>query len=308
MDMLVPGNLPGLRASLRQALDHPRVQRGLIALILLNAVVLGLETSRSIMAEWGPWLILIDRSILLVFVVEIGLRLVVHRFAYFREPWNVFDFIVVAIALIPASGPLAVLRALRVLRVLRLITLVPSMKRVVGGLLSALPGLGSVSAIIAIIFYVSAVIATKLFSAHFPALFGDLGSSAFTLFQVMTLEGWAMEVVRPVMAVFPHSWIFFLLFILCSTFTLLNLFIAVIVNAIHQEQSDGAAVQGDSEIRRLSSEVAALRRDLAANRQRAGFRVPGSRQGLQSQRPAPNAGRVAKPVKWGHRRPGRKEA
>ena len=262
---------PPWRQQLAARLEAPLVQNTLIALILLNAVILGLETSPALMADWGSWLIVIDRAILAVFVVEIALRLVVLRLGYFRDAWNVFDFLVVAIALIPASGPLAVLRALRVLRVLRLITLVPSMKRVVGGLLSALPGLTSVMGIICIIFYVAAVIATKLFAADFPALFGDLGKSAFTLFQVMTLEGWAMEVVRPVMAIYPLSWIFFLIFILASTFTLLNLFIAVIVNAINQE---GAADRTDptaTEIARLGAEIAALRSQLGDVRKPAPY-------------------------------------
>ncbi|MBK7422752.1 MAG: ion transporter [Propionivibrio sp.] len=260
-----PRNFAGLAAWL----ETPLVQRTLIVLILVNAVILGLETSPSLMADWGPWLVAADRAILAVFVVEIALRLIAHRFNYFRDPWNVFDFTVVAIALIPASGPLAVLRALRVLRVLRLITMVPSMKRVVGGLLSALPGLGSVSAIIGIIFYVSAVIATKLFAGQFPELFGDLGRTAFTLFQVMTLEGWAMEVVRPVMAVYPLAWIFFLLFILASTFTLLNLFIAVIVNAIQQEHGDEAKPVAESEMAALRREIAALRKQLQTIRPQA---------------------------------------
>lgn len=254
-----------LRQRIGAWLETPRVQRFLIALILINAVILGLETSRSLMADWGGWLLAADRAILAVFVVEIALRLAVHRLAFFRDPWSVFDLIVVAIALVPASGPLAVLRALRVLRVLRLITLVPSMKRVVGGLLAALPGLGSVSAIIGLIFYVAAVIATKLFSADFPALFGDLGRSAFTLFQVMTLEGWAMEVVRPTMAVYPLAWVFFLIFILSSTFTLLNLFIAVIVNAIQQENAVEAG-SADREIAELRQEIAALHSTLRSAR------------------------------------------
>ena len=258
-------NFPGLAAWL----ETPLVQRSLIMLILLNAMILGMETSPSLMADWGSWLVAADRAILVVFVVEIALKLAVHRFNYFRDPWNVFDFTVVAIALIPASGPLAVLRALRVLRVLRLITMVPSMKRVVGGLLSALPGLGSVSAIIGIVFYVSAVIATKLFAGQFPELFGDLGRTAFTLFQVMTLEGWAMEVVRPVMAVYPLAWIFFLLFILASTFTLLNLFIAVIVNAIQQEHGDEAKPVAESEMAALRREIAALRKQLQTIRPQA---------------------------------------
>jgi voltage-gated sodium channel len=263
----------GLRQRLDRWLESAPVHNSLIALILVNAVILGLETSPSLMAAWGSWLSAADRAILAVFVVEIALRLFVHRLAYFRDPWNVFDFTVVAIALVPASGPLAVLRALRILRVLRLITLVPSMKRVVGGLLSALPGLTSVMGIICIIFYVAAVIATKLFAADFPALFGDLGKSAFTLFQVMTLEGWAMEVVRPVMAVYPSSWIFFLIFILASTFTLLNLFIAVIVNAINQE---GAGERRDpviAEIALLREEIAALRSQLGGVRKPAPYAI-----------------------------------
>ncbi|MBK8336398.1 MAG: ion transporter [Sterolibacteriaceae bacterium] len=264
------GSLP-LRRRIGIWLETPRVQRSLIALILVNAVILGLETSPSLMADWGGWLHAADRAILAVFVVEIGLRLAVHRLAFFRDAWSVFDLLVIAIALVPASGPLAVLRALRVLRVLRLITLMPSMKRVVGGLLAALPGLSSVSAIIGLIFYVAAVVATKLFGTEFPALFGDLGRSAFTLFQVMTLEGWAMEVVRPTMAVYPLAWVFFLIFILSSTFTLLNLFIAVIVNAIQQEHAHEPGLSAEREIAQLRQEIAALHSTLRS------ARAPGAR-------------------------------
>ena len=263
----------GLRQRLDRWLESAPVHNSLIALILVNAVILGLETSPQLMAVWGSWLNAADRAILAVFVVEIALRLYVNRLAYFRDPWNVFDFTVVAIALVPASGPLAVLRALRILRVLRLITLVPSMKRVVSGLLSALPGLTSVMGIICIIFYVAAVIATKLFAADFPALFGDLGKTAFTLFQVMTLEGWAMEVVRPVMAVYPLSWIFFLVFILASTFTLLNLFIAVIVNAIHQEGAEDRPDPTVAEIARLREEIVALRSQLGGGRKPSPYAI-----------------------------------
>jgi voltage-gated sodium channel len=258
----------GWRLRLAAMLEMPSVQHALIGLILINAVILGMETSSTLMAQWGDWLHIADKAILAIFVVEIALRLMVHRLRYFRDPWNVFDFAVVAIALLPASGPLAVLRALRVLRVLRLITLVPSMKRVVGGLLAALPGLGSVTAIIILIFYVSAVIATKLFGGAFPQWFGTLGESAFTLFQVMTLESWAMGIVRPVMEVFPNAWIFFLIFILASTFTLLNLFIAVIVNAIQQERYSDGRPTIESELARLHDEISHLREDLARHRDR----------------------------------------
>lgn len=251
-----------VRERVARALETPRVQRALAALVVVNAAVLGLETSQSVMSHWGGVLVALDHAILCVFAIEIALRLAVHRLRYFRDPWNAFDFTVVAIALIPASGPFAVLRALRVLRVLRLITLVPSLKRVVGGLLSALPGLGSVTAIIAVIFYVASVMACKLFGPAFPHWFGTLGESAFTLFQVMTLEGWAMEIVRPIMEVFPLAWLFFLVFILASTFTLLNLFIAVIVNAMSRESEDEAQGAAAQELANIRRELAALREEL----------------------------------------------
>ena len=283
------------RPALQDWLERPVVQRTLVALILLNAAILGLETSPAIMADWGPLLVAADRALLAVFVVEIALRIAVHRLAFFRDAWSVFDFAVVAIALLPASGPLAVLRALRVLRVLRLITLVPSMRRVVGGLLAALPGLGSVVAIIAIIFYVSAVIATQLFGQAFPEFFGTLGDSAFTLFQVMTLESWAMGVVRPVMAVYPLAWLFFLAFILCSTFTLLNLFIAVIVSAIQAEHAAESATEAKADaatLAQLRDEIAQLRRDLARPR-----RTGAARPWYAARRNAPvAASHPAKPL------------
>ena len=148
--------------------------------------------------------------------------------AFWRDAWSVFDFAVVAIALLPATGPLAVLRALRVLRVLRLLTMVPSMRRVVGALLAAIPGLGSIALVLLIIYYVFAVIATKLFAATHPEWFGDLGRSLYTLFQIMTLESWSMGIARPVMENFPYAWAFFVPFILVATFTVLNLFNAML--------------------------------------------------------------------------------
>jgi voltage-gated sodium channel len=185
----------------------------------------------------------------------------------------VFDFLVVAIALVPASGPFAVLRALRVLRVLRILTIVPSMRRVVGGLLAAIPGLGSIAAVLGLIFYVFAVIATKLFGAAFPDWFGTLGRSLYTLFQVMTLESWSMGIARPVMETFPYAWVFFVLFILVATFTMLNLFIGIIVNAMQsvtegeQARTVEAVVQArdhveadlHAEVRLLRGEIAQLR-------------------------------------------------
>jgi len=234
------------RTRLAKLLSKPLTEKLLIGLILINAVTLGLETYPALMARFGEALSTLDRLILTIFVVEIALRITAHGWRFFKDPWSVFDFIVVGIALIPASGAFSVLRALRILRVLRILKLVPSMKRVVGGLLGAIPGLSSVVMVISLIFYVSSVIATKLFSQAFPQWFGTLGESAYTLFQVMTLESWSMGIARPVLEQFPYAWIFFVLFILISTFTMLNLFIAVIVNAI-QAEHDAELVEAGKE-------------------------------------------------------------
>ena len=224
--------------AVRGWVESPRIQNSIMLLIVVNAVILGLETMAPVMQRFGEILTTLDQIILGVFVIEILLRIFAHRLRFFRDPWSLFDFSVVAIALVPASGPFAVLRALRVLRVLRLLTLVPSMRRVVGALLSSIPGLGSIALVLMLIYYVFAVIATKLFGASFPQWFGTIGESLFSLFQIMTLESWSMGIVRPVMEVHPNAWIFFIIFILIATFTMLNLFIAIIVNAMHSFTED----------------------------------------------------------------------
>jgi voltage-gated sodium channel len=216
----VPPSLPRTEpppTRLQSWLASPLVQNGILTLIIINAVTLGLETSPAAMRAWGPALTALDKAILAVFVVEIVLRIVAHRGAFFRDAWSVFDLSVVAIQLVPASGPFAVLRALRVLRIL---TIVPSMRRVVGGLLAAIPGLSSIAVVLGLLFYVFAVIATNLFGADFPEWFGTLGGSLYTLFQVMTLESWSMGIVRPVMELHPSAWAFFIPFILLATFTM----------------------------------------------------------------------------------------
>lgn len=250
-------------------LDTPIFQRTILALIVINAVILGLETSTSVMQAAGRWILLIDQIILAVFVAELSLRLFVHRLAFWRDPWSVFDFSVVAIALVPATGPLAVLRALRVLRVLRMLTIVPSMRRVVGALLSAIPGLSSIALVLLLVFYVFGVIATHLFGVLFPDWFGHLGRSLYTLFQVMTLESWSMGIARPVMEQVPWAWAFFIVFILFATFTMLNLFIAIIVNAMqtfqeseHQRTLESVAQVEKSAEQALHQEVKNLREEL----------------------------------------------
>ncbi len=219
-------------------LEKSWIKNTIITLIIFNAITLGLETNPFVMSSCGELLRILDISILTVFVIEIILRIIALGTKFFKDPWCIFDFIVIFISLLPNSGSFSVLRSLRVLRVLRIFTLIPSMKRVIGALLSAVPGLLSIGIVLLIIYYVFAVIATKLFGPAYPEWFGDIGNSFYTLFQVMTLESWSMGISRPVMTTFPYAWMFFVPFVLIATFTMLNLFIAVIVNAMQSYSDD----------------------------------------------------------------------
>ena len=254
--------------ALKSLVESRRFDLFITALIVINAVTLGLETSETAMAAFGPLLVVIDHAILAVFVLELLARAAVYRLRFFRDPWRIFDLVVVAFALVPATGNLSVLRALRILRVLRLISIVPSLRRVVTGFIRALPGMGSIMLLLALVFYVFAVMATKLYGQSFPEHFGTLGASLYTLFQVMTLEGWSDGVVRPIMEVYPWAWLFFIPFIVATSFTVLNLFIGVIVSAMEAEHeaaesAERAAMQDDqetilAELRALRAEVKAL--------------------------------------------------
>ncbi len=223
---------------LKDIIESRRFETAIMVLIIINAITLGLETDAGVMSAIGPVLGFIDKLVLVVFTIELLIRFFVYRTKFFSDPWRIFDFVVVSIALIPATGNLSVLRALRILRVLRLISVVPSLKKVVGGLIAALPGMGSVSVLLMLVFYVFSVMATKLYGALFPEWFGSIGASAYSLFQIMTLESWSMGIVRPVMAEFPFAWLFFIAFILCTTFTVLNLFIGIIVSAMQAEHDE----------------------------------------------------------------------
>lgn len=255
----------GLREKARILVDDKRFETTIIVLIIINAITLGLETSKAIMDAYGPFLLALDRVILGIFVAELVLRFFVRRMQFWRDPWRVFDFIVVAIALMPTTGNLSVLRAFRILRVLRLIAAVPSMRRVVQGLLAAVPGMGSVVLLLGLIFYVFSVMATKLFGGSFPEWFGSIGASAYTLFQIMTLESWSMGIVRPVMEVYPMSWAFFLPFIVATAFTVLNLFIGIIVDAMqstHNEEAQEERAQVFHETSLVLEEVRHLREEV----------------------------------------------
>jgi voltage-gated sodium channel len=253
---------------LRKLVESPRFNGFITAVILFNAVTLGLETwPRAVEAADGL-LVAIDRIVLAIFVFEILAKLAVYRLGFFRSGWNIFDFTIVGIALIPAAGPLTVLRALRIFRALRLLSVVPQMRSVVTALIGALPGMGSIAAVMSLIFYVGSVLATKFFGATFPDWFGSIGDSAYSLFQI---SGELVDGnVRLVMGVYPWAGVFFVPFILITSFAVLNLVVAVIVNSmqvVHEaEQKEELEAERQivhDETAALASEIQAMRRELS---------------------------------------------
>lgn len=256
-----PAAAAGWRDRLGRFVEGRRVTRFIVALIVANAVILGLETSPAVMSRIGPMLVTLNGMILGAFVVEIALKLIAFGPRFFRSGWNVFDFLVVGISLLPAAGPLEILRALRVLRVLRLLSQVPKLRVIIESLLRALPGMGWTALLLVLVFYVFAVMGTMMFGEAFPDYWGNLGASLFSLFQIMTLESWSSGIARPMMAAYPWSWLFFVPFILISTFMVLNLFIAIIVTAtqsIHQDEEDLERRQLLAELRSIDQRLKRL--------------------------------------------------
>jgi voltage-gated sodium channel len=264
-------------------INSDRVQNTILWVILVNAVLLGLDTSPTIMSYIGPAVLLLDKVCLSIFVVELMLKLYAFGFRFFRSGWNIFDLIVVVIALLPASGPVAVLRALRVLRVFRVVSVSPTLRKVVDGLVRALPGMGSVMLLLAMIFYIGAVMGTKMFGETFDEWFGTVGRSAYSLFQIMTLESWSMGIVRPVMKEYPYAWAFFVPFIMMTTFATVNLFVGLVVNSLQEAASE----EGDKQTDAFRDEV--LERLNAIDARLAALAAPQAMPDEKAPQPDPKA-------------------
>ncbi len=258
-------NSSGLRERAGRWVESKSISYFIMFVIIANAITLGMQTSKQLTMQYGEILDLIDNIALVIFCIELSIKLFAYGWRFFLNAWNIFDFLVVSISLVPSSGNLSILRILRILRVLRLISMLPQLRIVVEALLKAIPGIISIAGLLSIVYYVFAVIATSMFGEKFPEWFGSLGASLYTLFQIMTLESWSMGISRPVMETYPNAWAFFVPFILVSTFTMLNLFIAVIVNSIQSVQESIAAEKGEStsdvvtELHELRQELKALK-------------------------------------------------
>ncbi len=220
--------------SIKLIVESKIFQNFIIALIILNGITMGLETSKALFDKYHTFFTLFNAIVITIFTIEIALRIYVHRKNFFKDPWSIFDFTIVAISLVPASAGLEIFRILRVLRLFRLIAVVPQMRKIVSALLGVIPGIVSIAGLLLLFFYIFAIMATQLFGEKFPQWFGTLGESFYTLFQIMTLESWSMGIVRPVMEVYPEAWIFFVPFIFLATFIIVNLIIAIVVDAMNE--------------------------------------------------------------------------
>nr|WP_281186292.1 ion transporter [Nocardia crassostreae] len=220
------------------------------------------------------------------FVVELLIKLIAHGPRFFRSGWNVFDFVIIAISLVPAVGPLSMLRTLRVLRVMRLLSTVRRLRMLVDSLVIALSGIGWSAALLALIFYVFAVIGTEMFGQRFPNWFGTLGRSVYSLFQIMTLGGWSEGMARPVMAEYSYAWLYFVPFILLSSFIVLNLFIAVIVSATQEVHDQDQRADHEA----LEQQIRGERRELLELLRGISNRLDDVERSLTRERPSESPG------------------
>ncbi len=235
-------------------------------LIILNGITMGLETSKEFMADFGTATSLFNALVISIFTIEIAMRIYVHRLSFFKDPWSIFDFSIVAISLVPISTGFEILRVLRVLRLFRLVTVVPQMRKIVSALISVIPGMLSIAALMSLFFYIFAIMATQLYSEKFPEWFGTLGESFYTLFQIMTLESWSMGIVRPVMEVYPLAWVFFVPFIFVVTFVMINLIVAIVVDAmsiINKKEEEHIVEEVHMAENHTNSELSLLRAEIA---------------------------------------------
>lgn len=274
LKLLERSNAAGWRIALARWVDSRAVQWFIIGVILFNAVILGLEATPLGHGPAQPYLAVLDQICLGIFIVEIVLKCLAFRWHTVRNGWNVFDILVVGIALVPAAGPASVLRGLRVLRLFRLLTAIPSLRKVVTAFIHSIPGLSSVMALMAIFFYIAAVMATGFFGETHEEYFGHLGRSLYTLFQIMTLESWSNGIVRPVMKSHPWAWAFFVPFIIFGTFTILNLFIGIIVSTMQELRDEPVVIDAkpgaEELLNRLERDLAELRQQLGAHDQGGG--------------------------------------
>ena len=238
----------------------------IIAVIIVNGILLGLETSDTIDRRYGGWLRMGNEVALWVFIVEAGLKLLAQwprPWRYFRDGWNIFDFLVIVFALVPATGQFAMIaRLARLLRVVRLISAIRDLRLIVAALVRAIPSVGHVIMLMSIVVYIYAIMGYHLFHELDPARWGNLGLSVLTLFNIITLDNWT-NVMNTAMRHYPWAWMYFVSFVVVGTFVVINMFIAIIINSLDDAKRERPPeIEGPVSREQLMQEVRAARQTL----------------------------------------------
>jgi voltage-gated sodium channel len=236
--------------------EHRVFQNLIVAAILLNTTALALETDQNLAAQFKSLFVQANIFFSVVFVTEIILKMVAQRGNFFRDGWNIFDFIIVSFTVLPIAGNLSAMRALRVIRLLRLTSAFPSLRRTVETIFRAIPGVSSILIIFVLIYIVASIMGTLMFQDILPEYFGNLVKTAFSLFQIMTLEAWASDIVRPIIEQVPWSSTFFVIFIIATNFILINFFVAVFIEATNSSDNDHS-----NDLVRLEKKIDLLAKD-----------------------------------------------
>lgn len=241
--------------TLQKLIKSTKFELLILTVILINTFSLAAETIPDLSRATHQLLSHVDSIAIAIFVIEAAIKLVALRIDYFKSAWNVFDFVVVIAAVITITHYLSILRSLRIIRAFRLVAYIKPLRQVVGALARSIPGLISTAFVLLLVFFIFGIMGVQLFGSDFPAWFGHLGRSMFTLFQIMTLESWSMGIVRPIMEIYPYAWLFFIPFILVSAFTLLNFLIGIVVDAIahlkHMRERQESLAHSDKVIQHL---------------------------------------------------------
>lgn len=247
---------------IRQLVESKWFQFSVLGIICLNAIVFGIQTSAWARVQCGKWLNVVDIVCLGVFTVELVLKIIVYNRRFCKDPWNVFDFIVVAVSFVPDCGMFSSIRLFRILRIFKLISGIRHMRIILGAIVKSVRGIMWTGSLLLLIYYVYGILGTHLFGVRFEDWFGSLGKSIYSLFQIMTLESWSMGIARPVIAVYPYAWIYFVSYILMSSFLVMNVVVGIVLNSISEccqaSESETKKSSLQEELSKLKEQIAAV--------------------------------------------------
>lgn len=224
-----------MKKHLQNFIESKHTTNFILAVIIYNSILLGMLTYPHLCEKIGDFMQISCNICVIIFSIEIFIKLFVYGKNFFKDSWNIFDFILVAMSWVPTGGVFSSLRAFRILRALRALRLVVHFEKlriIVQAIIESIPNVCWTSLLLLLVFYIFAIMGTTIFSVDFPEFFGSIGKSMYSLFQIMTLESWSMGIARPVIKVFPYAWIYFVSFILISSFVVMNVIVGIVVSAI----------------------------------------------------------------------------